>query len=110
MDFVTFKSCQPVLRAFRGMKLSAALEEAQGWDHLRRLLTYEENDTKYVVAVRHYHDICSSGERVLLHAVLYATDFAWLADELDDGHTWRRFAYVSGAHRDAVIACLRLID
>lgn len=67
----------------------------------------DQDDGRYVDAVQRYSGKCSSGERVLLLAILYATDFAWLADELDDGRTWRRLSYVSGGHRDAVITCLQ---
>jgi len=42
----------------------------------------------------------------LLHAVLFATDFAWLADELADGRAWRKMDNVSGAYRRAVAACV----
>ncbi|HWE19801.1 MAG TPA: hypothetical protein VG758_21900 [Hyphomicrobiaceae bacterium] len=33
--------------------------------------------------------MASSGERVLLHAILYVTDFASLADELAEGKAWQ---------------------
>lgn len=46
----------------------------------------------------------SSGERVVLHAVLAASDFAWLADELSSGKTWGRIGFLDLPHRLAVAA------
>jgi hypothetical protein len=110
MDFMSFKSSQPAREVFNAMKLSDCLQAAQSWDQLRRLVIKlnHQDDGRYVDTARRYDGVCSSGERVLLHAILYATDFAWLADELDDGHTWRRLSNASGDHREAVVACLQL--
>ena len=110
MDFRSFKECLPVRQMSDAMNIGELLRAAQSWDHLRRAVVRQndERDGQYVEAARRHAGECSSGERVLLHALLYATDFAWLADELDDGRTWRRFGNASGDHREAVIACMQL--
>jgi hypothetical protein len=110
MDFASFKNCDPVKRIFRALNLGEPLQAVQSWGQLRRVVIKYNDQTngRYVDAARIWAGKCSSGERVLLHAILYATDFGWLADELDDGRTWRRLDYVSGSHREAVIACLQL--
>lgn len=107
MDFATFKK-GPAKSIFRAMSLSEYLEAANSFRALRTLIVnYNDPDEgHFVKAARHYDGVCSSGERVLLHAILYATDFAWLADELDDGRSWRQFDRVSGDHRRAVAACV----
>jgi hypothetical protein len=109
MDFRSFKKSQPVERVFDALGFSGHLRAAQSWDQLRCLVAEQngQDNGGYVNAAQDYAGKCSSGERVLLHAILYATDFAWLADELDDGRTWRRLNYVSGDHRKAVIACMQ---
>jgi len=72
-----------------------------------RIVEYNDCDEgRFVKAARRYDSVCSSGERVLLHAILYVTDFAWLADELDEGRTWRRMDNSSGEHRQAIVACI----
>ena len=107
MEFSWFKSCHPTQTVFRAMGLGRHLDAAGSWNELRSIVVeYNDNDSGFVDAARRYDGMCSSGERVLLHAILYVTDFAWLADELDDGRTWRRMANVSGIYRQAVMACL----
>lgn len=112
MNFIKFKSSDPVKAAFRRMGLSQYLNAAQDWHELRSLIVdYNDCDAgRFVNVARRYDSECSSGERVLLHAILYVTDFPWLADELDKGCTWRRINMVSGEHRRAVCACIAAID
>ena len=108
MDFETFKNSEPAKRAFRAMGVDDLLAASRSFGMLRRLVV-DFNDCdegRFVDAARKYAGTCSSGERVLLHAILYVTDFAWLADEFDKGHTWDRMSYVSGEHRQAVAACI----
>jgi hypothetical protein len=108
MNFASFKASQPAQALFRKMGLTQYLEAADSWRALHTLIVdYNDCDKgRFVAAARRCAAVCSSGEQVLLHAVLYATDFAWLADELDDGHTWRRMHDVGGSHRQAVAACI----
>ena len=108
MDFEFFKSCDPAQAAFRSMRLGNHLAAAHSWQDLRdRIVEYNDCDEgHFVKAARRYDSVCSSGERVLLHAILYVTDFAWLADELDEGRTWRRMDNSSGEHRRAIVACI----
>src|SRR5258708_20594322 len=60
------------------------------------------DDGRFGAVARACDDTCSSGERVLLHAVLYVTDFAWLADELAGGRAWRGMADGDGEWGQAV--------
>jgi len=81
-------------------------------DYTRAMIVFnnQEQGGKLVKRARHFAGVASSGEHVLLTACLYAADFAWLADELSEGGTWRRVDKVSGAYRDAVAACVARID
>lgn len=108
LDFAWFQQSRPARSVFRGMGLEEYLNQATSWPVLRGLIiSYNEPDKGlFVEAARHYDGVCSSGERVLLHAILYVTDFAWLADELDGGRTWYRMDSVSGEWRKAVAACI----
>ena len=47
------------------------------------------DESNFVVLARQCDGVASSGERVLLHAILYVTDFASLADELAEGKAWQ---------------------
>jgi hypothetical protein len=93
---------------FRKLRLEQYLEAAQSWGSLCSLIVdYNDPDKGlFVDAARRCDGVCSSGERVLLHAILFATDFAWLADELTDGRAWRRMHNASGEWREAVAACI----
>jgi hypothetical protein len=113
MDFAQFKSGCPAQAMFRRMGLIKYLEAANSWRALQDIIIRHNNKADggaFVAAAKHYAGQCSSGEQVVLHALLYALDFASLADELDGGWTWRRMNKVSGAHRQAVVACIRLED
>ena len=106
--WISFKSSGPARAAFRSMRLSECLSAASSWQDLRSLIVEYNgrDDGRFVEAARRYDSRCSSGEGVLLHPILHVTDFAWLADELDDGRTWRRMDNASGEHRQAVAACI----
>jgi hypothetical protein len=75
-----------------------------------RSLIVDFNDNKkrgaFVESARLVDGVASSGERVLLHAILYVTDFAWLADELGAGCVWRHMNRTDGDWRRAVAACI----
>ncbi len=109
MTFDEFKASEPAQSMFRKLGLSEYLEAADSWRMLRALLVHY-NDTldrgAVVKIARRCDGVCSSGERVLLHAILYAVDFAWLSDKMDGAHAWRRLANVSGEWRRAVAACI----
>jgi len=108
MDFASFKASQPAQAMFRKLGLEAYLGAATSWRSLRTLIVhFNDCDAgNFVALARQCNGVCSSGERVLLHAILYVTDFAWLADELTDGRAWQRMDRTSGDWRRAVAACI----
>lgn len=108
MDFRQFKASRPARDMFAKMGLQDHLEAAPSWRGLRAMIVHFNNpdEGNFVKLARRCNGVCSSGERILLHAILYATDFAWLADELTDGRAWRDMDYASGEYRAAVAACV----
>jgi hypothetical protein len=112
MDFEEFKVSEPATELFRSLRLSEHLESALDWDDLReRIVRFNGRDEGNFVQIARRRDaVCSSGERVLLHAVLYVTDFAWLADELAEGHVWRIMDDAHDEYRAAVAACIAKRD
>jgi hypothetical protein len=109
MDFKTFKASDPARSMFRKLGHLDYLEAAESWRMLRRLivdLNDNHNRGCFVDAARHCDGVASSGERILLHAILHVTDFDWLADELSEGRTWRGMNNASGNYRDCVAACI----
>lgn len=106
--FAEFKGNPAAREMFSGFGLQDYLDSAFSWSSLRTFIVEFNgcDQGRFVKLARNRAATCSSGERVLLHAILYATDFAWLADELDGGGTWRRFDRVSGDHRKAVASCI----
>jgi hypothetical protein len=92
------------------------LRPGDAWtcDHIVALISgganRESNTWKppkaFVVPARQCDGVASSGERVLLHAILHVTDFTWLADELTEGQAWQRMDRVGGDWRRAVAACV----
>lgn len=112
MNFRTFKSGQPGREMFRGLGIADLLAAAESWDGLRSLVVAFNDQDKghFVDAVRRRDGTASSGERVLLHAICFACDFAWLADELSNGKAWQRMDSPSGAWRQAVAACIAAVD
>lgn len=108
MNFQEFKSSAPARELFGKLGLTEYLEVAENWGMLRTLIIKFNNpwEGKFVQAVRRCDDTASSGERVLLRAVCYATDFAWLADELSEGKAWQKMDSADGDWRRAVAACI----
>lgn len=107
MDFAAFKAGQPAKAMFRKLGLSEYLDGAGSWRALRHLIVeFNGDEGRFVAIVRDCDGVCSSGERILLHAICYATDFAWLADELSGGKAWRDMSRASGEHCRAVAACI----
>ena len=108
LSFAVFKAGAPARDMFRKLDLLDYLESAQRWRSLRRMIVdFNDCDAGHFVAlVRECDGVASSGERVLLHAICFATDFAWLADELTAGKAWQRMDRASGDHLRAVAACI----
>lgn len=106
--FLAFKNSQPAKAMFQKLGLSGYLEAANSWRALRGLIVgFNDCDNgNFVKLVRRCDGVCSSGERILLHAICYVTDFAWLADDLAECKAWQNMHRVSGAWRDAVAACI----
>ena len=107
-DFASFKSSQPARAMFRKLGLSDYLEAATSWRSLREIIVAfnDPDQGRFVDLARQCDGVASSGERVLLHAICYVTDFAWLADELTNGKAWQRMDRVGGEWRQAVAACI----
>jgi hypothetical protein len=111
MTFAEWKNARPVRQMFDKMDLDDYLDAATSWRSLRDLIVQfnDPNEGRFVNLVRECS--CSSGERILLHAICYVTDFAWLADELGTdskgrSRVWQDFDRVSGEHRRCVAACI----
>lgn len=108
MDFAKFKASEPAKAMFRKLDLSEYLEAATSWRALRSLIVDFNgcDEGRFVDLARRCDGVASSGERVLLHAILYVTDFAWLADELTGERAWQQMNRVGGDWRRAVAACI----
>lgn len=115
MDFATWKAGTPAQAMFRKLGLEEYLEAASSWRALRRLIVDFNGCDKgnFVALARRCDGVSSSGERIMLHAICYLTDFAWLADELGGkGHhkngvvVWQNMDRVGGEWRRAVAACI----
>lgn len=107
-DFAIFKSGQPAQIMFQKLGLSEYLDAAQSWRSLRKLIIDFNgcDEGRFVDLARRCDGVTSSGERILLHAILYVTDFAWLADELGGARVWQNMDRVGGEWRQAVAACI----
>ncbi|MDB5579808.1 MAG: hypothetical protein JWR80_4984 [Bradyrhizobium sp.] len=108
LSFDSFKSSSPAQAMFKKLGLSDYLDSALSWRMLQILIVDFNGCDKghFVTLARRCDGVCSSGERVLLHAILYVTDFAWLADELQGKNVWQNMNRASGSWRLAVAACL----
>lgn len=114
MNFEEFKSSQPGRAMFRKLGLSDYLESATCWRSLRAMIVDFNgcDEGNFVKLVRQCDGVCSSGERVLLHAIAAVCDFAWLADELGcrnfkkNGGPWQRMDRASGDWCRSVAACV----
>jgi hypothetical protein len=117
VGFAAFKAGQPAQTMFRKLGLEEYLEAANNWAALRALVVgFNDPDVgRFVKLVRQCDGVCSSGERVLLHAIATACDFAWLADELGKATKrqqgpWQRMDRAGGEHLRAVAACILALD
>lgn len=111
MTFNQWQASSPVRSMFRKLHLLDYLEAATSWRALRDLIVGFNDADKghFVKLVRGCS--CSSGEAILLNAICYVTDFAWLADELGTSskgksRVWQDMDRVSGEHRRCVAACI----
>lgn len=108
MSFAEFKAGQPARAMFGKLGLLDYLEAAESWRSLRALIVEFNgcDQGRFVDVVRQCDGVASSGERVLLHAICCATDFAWLADELGGGRVWQHMDRAGGDWKRAVAACV----
>jgi hypothetical protein len=108
VTFPEWKASRPVRAMFRKLGLSDILDAALSWRALRALIVRFNDPDKghFVTLVRDCDGVASSGERILLHAICYVVDFAWLADELAEGKAWRNMDRASGEHQRCVAACI----
>lgn len=115
MTFQEWQKAAPVREMFNRMGLANYLDSAQSWGTLRRLIV-DFNDCdkgNFVKVARKLDGVASSGERILLHAVCYVCDFAWLADEFGtakkESMVWRNMDRASGEHQKCVAACISAV-
>ena len=108
MSFSAFRKSEPAIEIFGKLGLSEILEQAESWRSLREaIVAFNGADQgNFVKKARALEGVASSGERILLHAILYVTDFAWLADEFAGGAAWQSMHKVYGAWRLAVAYCI----
>lgn len=109
MTFQEFKCGHPAQQMFRKLGLSEHLDAATSWRMLRSLIVdFNGCDAgNFVKLVKECDGVCSSGERILLHAICYACDFAWLADKLQKkGSVWQNMDRASGDWGRSVAACI----
>lgn len=113
LNFAGFKAGDPARSMFRKLGLEDYLQTATSWRSLRALIVdFNDPDIgRFVVLVRQCDGVCSSGERILLHAIATACDFAWLADELaGEKRAWQQMDRASGDHLRAVAACILALN
>ena len=81
------------------------------WRELTECAVQHNRETNggFAKAARELAGAASSGEMVLLQALLHATDFSRLADEIAEGRAWRMMDHVSGEYQTAA-ACIARID
>lgn len=115
MNFAEFKASAPARSMFRKLGLLDYLDSAGSWRSLRHtIVDFNDCDQgNFVKLARQCDGVCSSGERILLHAICYVTDFAWLADELagvdkkrKTSRVWQNMDRASGEFQRCVAACI----
>jgi hypothetical protein len=118
LGFAWFQSSHPARAMFRKLGLEDYLTAAPSWRALRCMIVdfNDPDEGRFVKLVRHCDGVCSSGERVLLHAIATVCDFAWLADELGTAAKrrgeapWQRMSSAGGDWLRAVAACILAAD
>jgi hypothetical protein len=113
LNFAAWKASLPVQAMFRKLGLEEYLAAATSWQALRVLIVdfNDPDEGRFVKLCRQCDGVCSSGERVLLHAICYVCDFAWLADEFARGKggmclAWQNMNRAGGEWQLAVAACI----
>jgi hypothetical protein len=113
MTFAEFKTGDPARSMFRKLGVLDLLEQTTSWRQLRAtVVDFNGCDAgNFVKLVKRCDGVCSSGERILLHAIFYACDFAWLADQLQTGKrvqrgVWQNMDRDSGEFGRSVAACI----
>ena len=114
MNFAEFKTSFPARSMFDKLGLIDYLQLVGSWVSLRAAITrFNDNVTsgrQYPFAERVNECGCSSGELVLLAAICFACDFAWLADELAHGTAWQRMQNLDPQMARCVAACIEQRD
>lgn len=112
ISFAAFQASAPARSMFDKLDLLDYLEQATSWRALRAMIVHfnDPDVGRFVKLVRQCDGVCSSGERILLHAIATVCDFAWLADKLSHGRSWQDMGRASGAHLRAVAACIAALD
>lgn len=111
--FAEFKASDPAQTMFRKLGLGEYLAAATSWRGLRALIVdfNHPDEGNFVNLVRQCDGVCSSGERILLHAIATVCDFAWLADELAGKKcTWQQMNRAGGDWLRAVAACILALN
>lgn len=112
MGFQDFKSNKAVQDIFDRLRARSLLEQANDWMDLRLLTVKFNRDNQGVFAdrARNFAGIASTGELALLSAILFATDFVSIADELSGARTWDRLLSVDQTHRNAIAECISRLN
>lgn len=108
MDFIEFQAARPTQAIFQKLGLMKVLETCSDWDQLRAELL-GTGDSDFAQKVRAFYPGASSGEKVLVCAIAAACDYAGLADELQQGRTWRHMSNLDRSFRKVVFGCLEAI-
>ncbi len=108
MKFHDFKRNVAVASVLAALGLRDELQDSTSFGDLNFLAQpdTDEDGEQFVRRVRRYAGVCSSGEAVVLAALLYLLGRDDLADEMDEGRTWHRIHRVSGEFRSAVAGCI----
>jgi hypothetical protein len=108
MHFSEFKNNIGVTSVLAALGLREKLAAAESYAELKRRANYMNEDewAHFNKRVERFAGHASSGEAVLLTALLYRLGYDELADNLDRGRTWRNMYSVSGEFRAAVAACV----
>ena len=86
------------------------VDQCVNWDHLKETFVCANDDGALTAKARRLNGVLSSRQRIVLHAVLHACDYDWLADEFAHGRSWDEFSSLGGQHLEAVLACIARRD
>lgn len=65
---------------------------------------------EFAKAAQKRSETASSGEAVVLCALLHAADYDSLSDKIAGGLVWKKMGIVSGDYKTAVLACIARVD